>query len=286
MSRYCLLFLCLFCARSSFSQNPGYQGKRFFVEVGTSFWYNVTNPRANNQGYERFPDGKRDGRVFTLQEHYFLSLSYILSRKIVFSMEYEYSNTGLHLRESIELFGPVDVGVFTESRVLYGLVDKHNLFYNLYAHKANFSFSHYFKPPGNLAPLGWHMKWGLDLVLAKGVLIDQKVTYGHDFDFNNNQPSEEFTNPTGIDSDRIIPIFGFHWGLGYRTIIADRFILHGAVQTTVFPQFNSYRRELNKAGGYGQYEYRNNLNYLERVYQRVQAHYYLNIVVGIGVLIY
>lgn len=287
MCRYCLLFLCLFCAQSAFSQVPGYQGKRLFAEIGTSLWYNVTNPRANNQGFERFPDGKMEKWKFTLQEHYFLSLSYVLSRKIAFSVEYEYSNTGLHVRESIELFGPMDFGVFTQSRVLYGQFDKHHLFYNLYTHKTNFSFSHYFSSPGNLAPLGWHMKWGLDLVLAKGVLMDQKVIYGHDLDFNDNKPSEAFTNPTGINSDRIIPMFGLHFGVGYRTIIANRLVLYGAVQTTVFSQiFNSNRSKISRAGAEERYEDRNDLNYLNRVYQRVQSHYYLNLVVGIGVLLY
>jgi hypothetical protein len=288
MSRYCLLFLCFFCVRTSFSQVSGYQGKRFFAEVGISFWFNPFNPNANNQGPSRFPDNNADASDFSMQEHYFLSLSYVLSRKIVFSLEYEYSKTGLHLRDYIELLNPaMDVGVVTQSRLVYGLVDQHNLFYQLYAHKANFSFSHYFSSNGNLAPLGWYMKWGLDIVLAKGVLKDQKVTYGHDFDFNNNKPSKEFTNPTGINSNRLIPMSGIHWGIGYRRIIANRFIVHGAIQSTVFSQiFNSSRKDLNQARIEERYEDRNNLNYVNRVYQRVQAHYYLNIVVGIGVLIY
>jgi len=288
MARYYLFFLCLLCARTSFSQAPKYEGKRFFVEVGTSFWHNVSNPRANNVGFERFPDGNSKANKFTLQEHYFLSLSYALSQKVLFSLEYEYSKTGLHLREHVKLINPaVDVGVVTASRIAYSLVDRHNLFYQLYTHKTNFSFSYYFSARENAVNLGWYMKFGLDLVLAKGILLDQKVIYGHDFDFNDNKPSKEFTNPTGINADRLIPMYGIHWGIGYRRIIADRFVIHGAAQTTVFPQiFNSYRQDLGRAGREGRYEDRNNLNYLNRVYQRVQAHYYLNIVVGIGVLIY
>ncbi|CAA6826609.1 MAG: Unknown protein [uncultured Aureispira sp.] len=288
MSRYCLLLICFLCARTAFSQAAEYQGKRFFAEVGTSFWINVTNPRANNIGFERFPAYDRTASKFTLQEHYFLSLSYVLSRKTAFSLEYEYSKTGLHIREYLELLNPaVDVGVVTASRVIYGLIDRHQLFYQLYAHKTNFSFSHYFSTRVNVAPLGWYMKWGLDLVLAKGVLLDQKVNYGHDLDFNDNKPSEAFTNPTGIDANRLIPMSGIHWGIGYRNTIADRFIVHGALQTTVFSQiFNSYRDDLSQAGREERYEDRNNLNYLNRVYQRVQAHYFFNIVVGIGVLIY
>lgn len=286
MTRYCLLFFCLLCARTSFSQIPGYQGKRFFVEIGTSFWFNSFNPRANNQGPQRFPDD--NPREFTLQEHYFLSLNYVLSRKIVFSLEYEYSKTGLHIRDNPDVYDyNPDKGAVTPSMILYGLVDKHNLFYNLYAHKINYSFSHYFRPNANLAPLGWYAKWGLDAVLAKGVLLDQKVTYGHDPNFNDNKPSKEFTNPTGINSDPLIFMLGVHGGIGHRAVIANRITLHGEVRMTLFPQLWSIRTgEVLQAEREERYADRNNINYVSRVYQRVQAHYYLNIVIGIGVLIY
>jgi len=286
MSRYCLLFLCFLCARTSFSQIPGYQGKRFFAEVGTSFWFNSFNPRANNQGPQRFPDD--NPKEFTLQEHYFFNLNYVLSRKVVFSLEYEYSKTGLHIRDNSDIYHHnSDIGAATPSRVINGLVDKHNLFYNLYAHKTNFSLSHYFKPNVNLAPLGWYVKWGIDVVLAKGVLLDQKVTYGHNPDFNDNKPSAEFTNPIGINSDPLIFMMGVHGGIGHRTIIANRITLSGEVRMTLFPQIMDTSGIFAKqADGEGRYTDRNNINYTSRVRQRVQAHYYLNIVIGIGVLIY
>ncbi len=286
MSRYYLLFLCFLCARTSFSQIPGYQGKRFFAEVGTSFWFNSFNPRANNQGPQRFPDD--NPREFTLQEHYFLNLNYALSRKLVFSVEYEYSKTGLHVRNNPDVYNHnPDRGVLTPSRLIDGLFDQHNLFYNLYAHKINFSSSHYFKPNANLAPLGWYVKWGLDVVLAKGVLLDQKVTYGHDATFNENKPSKEFTNPTGVDSEQLIFMLGAHGGLGYRTVIANRITLSTEVKMTLFPQiFDTAGIKLLEAEREGRYADRNNISYVSRVHQRVQAHYYLNIVIGIGVLIF
>lgn len=286
MTRYCLLLLCFLCARTSFSQIPGYQGKRFFAEVGTSFWFNSFNPRANNQGPQRFPDN--NPREFTLQEHYFLSLSYVLSRKIIFSLEYEYSKTGLHIRDNPDVYDyNPDKGAVTPSAVLYGLVDKHNLFYNLYTYKTNFSFSHYFKPNTNLAPLGWYAKWGLDVVLANGILVDQKVTYGHDSDFNENKPSKEFTNPTGINSDQLTFMLGVHGGIGHRTVIANRITLNFELRMTLFPQLWPIRTgEVLQAESEGRYADRNNINYVSRIYQRVQSHYYLNLVIGLGVLIY
>lgn len=286
MLRYCLLFLCLLCAHTSFSQIPGYQGKRFFAEIGSSFWFNSFNPRANNQGPQRFADDKP--REFTLQEHYFLSLNYVLSRKILFSLEYEYSKTGLHIRDNSDVYNHnPDIGAVTPSRLIHGLVDKHNLFYSLYAHKTNFSLSHYFKPTANLAPLGWYVKWGVDVVLAQGVLIDHKVTYGHDPNFNDNKPSTEFTNPLGINSDPLVFMMGIHGGIGTRMIIADRITLNGEVRMTLFPQMlDASGIRAKQADREGRYADRNNINYTSRVHQRVQAHYYLNIVIGIGVLIY
>jgi len=157
----------------------------------------------------------------------------------------------------------------------------------LYAHKTNFSFSHYFKPNANLAPLGWYAKWGADVVLVKGILLDQKVTYGHDSDFNDNKPSTEFTNSTGINSDQFIFMLGMHGGFGHRIIIADRITFYGELRITIFPQIlKSYRLEMNEAENEDRYTDLNNLNYRARVYQRVQAHYYLNLVIGIGVLIF
>lgn len=288
MTRYALILLCFLCARTSFSQTSGYQGKRFFVEVGTSFWFSSFNPRANNIGPRRFPNRPRQKDEFSLQEHYFLSLNYVLSRKIVFSLEYEYSKTGLQIDEHVQILVPTsDVGAITASKVVYGFIDRHNLFYNVYAHKTNFSFQYNFKPKTGLVPLGWYIKLGLDFVLAKGVLLDQKVNYGHDSNFNNNKASEEFTNPLGINTDPLIPMVGLSWGFGYRRVIANRFILHGALQSTIFPQiFYSNRRALSLALEEERYEDRNNLNYRNRVHQRVQAHYYLNIVIGVGILIF
>ncbi|WMX16616.1 MULTISPECIES: hypothetical protein [unclassified Aureispira] len=286
MIRFFLLLLCFASYYNTYSQIPGYQGKRFFVEVGTSFWFNSFNPRANNVGPNAFPSD--DTRQFTLQEHYFLKPSYVLSRKILFSLEYEYSKTGLHIRNNPEVYDyNKDVGAITPSRLIYGLMDQHSLFYHLYAHKINFSFSHYFKPNANLAPLGWYAEWGVDAVFAQGVLLDQKVTYGHDANFNGNKPSKEYTNPTGINAEQVAFLLGVHGGIGYRTIIANRIVFSGALRMTLFPQMWSIDTvQINSAEREQRYADRNNINYRRRVYQRVQAHYYLNVVIGIGVLLF
>ena len=82
-------------------------------------------------------------------------------------------------------------------------------------------------------------------------------------------------------------MMGVHGGIGHRMIIADRITLSGEVRMTLFPQImGTYGIHAAAAEREGRYSDRNNINYRNRVYQRVQAHYYLNIVIGIGVLIY
>jgi len=283
MLRCLLVILYCFCSSFLFSQIPGYQGKRFFVEGGVSFWFNSANPRANNEGPNTFP-GEAITK-FTLQEHYFGNLNYVLSRRTIVSLEYEYSKTGLFIREWEGSSFNADEGAKTPSRLINGLFDTHNLFYNLTAHKINFSFSHHVRSRVNIAPLGFYAKWGFDLVLAHSVLMDQKVFYGHDENFNGNRPSAEYTNPLGIRPDELAIMIGGHGGVGYRTVIADRITLFGEARLTLFPQIMA-RQSGSLAERNGRYDERNQINYLVRVYQRVQMHYYLNLVVGVGVLIF
>lgn len=277
----CILFLWIkFFVFDVSAQVPGYQGKRLFAEFTLSGWFNSSNPIANNQGPHRFPDGPLEG-AFTIQEHYGGSINYVLSRKIILSAGYEYSKTGLRIRAD---WNPKNSYIIheirTPSRLVYGLEDLHTLFYNLTTHNIAISAQHYLRPSANLAPLGWYVKWGLNIVLVHGELLDQKVHYGHNENFNNHQPSPQYTNPTGINPNTFM--IGAHAAFGFRTVLFDRLILSTAIQTTLFPQAMVQHRVLRTAG----YVAANNVTYRSRAYQRTQMHHYLNIILSVGVLIY
>jgi len=137
-----LLFFITICwsfnLTNTYSQVPGYQGKRFFLELGGSFFFNTATPTINNKGPRSFPIGDHTDDI-TFRSRYHLSLYYTISRKHLLKAAYNYQLSGLHLSLSLP-----DVNGYNR------------LFYHSYTHDINLGINIYHQNITNLAPLGFY----------------------------------------------------------------------------------------------------------------------------------
>lgn len=201
------------------AQVPGYQGKRFFVELGGSFFFNLGFPTAQNKGPNSFPFAEHTGH-FTLKDRYKLAVHYVFSRKNTIKLAYNYQVSGLN------------TFAFTPS-LFQASQDYHNLFYQLHAHDVNVGINLYGKSNANLAPLGFYWDLGLRFVFVQGVLRDQRVEYADNR--ADNRPYPDQVAP--LRHETFTFLFGLTAMWGYRTVIADRITLSFGIETTLFPQY-------------------------------------------------
>jgi|GEM_PF-1990585 len=249
---------------SAYSQAPGYQGKRFFIEIGGSFFPNLGFPTAQNKGPRSFPFGAHTGDI-TFHDRYHLSFHYIIGRKATFKAAYNYQVAGLFDE------------ITTESITQNG-IDYHDLFYQLHMHDINLGFNLYNKKRSSLAPLGFYWDLGLRLIFINGVLRDQRVEYADNRADNN--PDPDFLAPVPTNT------FTFALGItgiwGYRTVIADRVTLTFGIETTIFPQYLLLAAPNPLTGG----SFIQASGHTTRVIQNVQDRYLTNIHIGVGALIF
>ncbi len=239
------------------------KASRFLLEAGVSLWPNLFYPTPNNKGFRTFLDQNNDGLTF--QDHYHLTVQYAFSPKVVLGLGYEYSLSGLRSR------------AYTPSKIVYGLLDYQLLFYNLTAHDARIKISYYLGKQGAKLPLGWHIEWGLDAVFVSGRLLDQKVYYGHQSNFNQNQPAAKYLNPLEINKTTFM--LGFRTGFGYRFLIRNRFTIDVAARFISFPQvFFELLGEFR-----GLEDISNAAYYRKEAERRINDGYGLNLVLSFGV---
>lgn len=273
-----ILFLTIafLLAHSSVSnaQVPGYQGKRFFIELGGTFFFNLNSPTAQNKGPHSFPFGSHTGH-FTIKDRYSVALHYVIGRKKTFKLAYNYQISGLYTTATTR-------SLFQQTNS--NLQDYHDLFYQLHSHDVNIGFNLYGKSAANLAPLGFYWDLGLRFVFVNGVLRDQRVKYADNRPDNTPYPDqllalthEPFTFMVGITAI---------WG--YRTVIADRITLNFGLDMTLFPQYLL----VAAPGGISPLSILGSSNneklpeYHKGVIRSIQERYSLGIHIGIGTLIF
>ena len=266
MNKYIFILIALlFWSDQIEAQVPGYQGRRFFAELGGSFFFNFGFPTAQNKGPQSFPFSKHTGH-FTLKDRYSLSLHYIIGRKTTFKLAYHYQVSGLYEDQTR-----------TPSLFANGF-DAHDLFYQLHAHDVNIGFNLYGSKNSNLAPLGFYWDVGFRFVFVNGVLADQRVEY-----YDNRQDNTPYTDQLSpITENTFMFMFGVTGMWGYRTVLADRLILNVGLETTFFPQYPINLIGLPIIG-------RNPgaalTNYQRRVTMAIQDRYLFSIHIGVGALI-
>lgn len=261
-----LLFVAIFFIQNIQAQVPGYQGKRFFAEIGGSFFPNFGSLTAQNKGANSFPFGANTGQ-FIMKDRYSLSLHYVIGRLTTFKIAYNYQVAGNYATAT------------TRSLIMSGL-DYHDLFYQLHFHDVNLGFNLYGKRrSSNLAPMGFYWDLGVRLIFTQGVLRDQRVTYADNRP--DNTPIAEQLNP--LPDESFTFLFGITGMWGYRTVIADRLILNFGIETTLFAQYPLAMVGFPLA--------RNNpsetlSSYQKGVIKTAQDRYLLSIHIGIGALIF
>lgn len=259
-----VITLLLFYYSSIQAQVPGYQGKRFFIEIGGSFFPNLGFPTAQNKGPQSFPFDKHTGH-FTIKDRYSLSLHYVIGRKTTFKAAYHYQVSGLNHTTT------------TQSIVSSGQ-DIHQLFYQVHMHDINLGFNLYGKKSSNLAPLGFYWDLGLRFIFSNGVLRDQRVDYADNR--VDHTPIANQLNP--IDENTSLFIFGITGAWGYRTVIAGRLILNFALETTILPQYALMAAPSPITGG----RLIETTEYHRKAIMNAQDRYLLNLHIGIGALLF
>ncbi|MDC0230801.1 hypothetical protein OAK19_02455 [Aureispira] len=266
MKQLAVIFtLLLLLPFHSEAQVPGYQGKKFFIEVGGSFFPNFFYPTAQNKGAQSFPFEEHTGH-FTIKDRYSLSLHYIIGRKSTFKLAYNYQVSGL-------------LHYASTPGLVFG-TDYHSLFYQLHMHDVNLGFNLYGKKNINLAPNGFYWDLGIRIVYIDGVLRDQRVDYADNRPDNTPYPDQ--VAPLKEESPMFM--FGITGMWGYRTVIADRMTLTFGIETTFFPQYtlNLFPLPIPFMQSPG-----NTLSDFQiRTLMNVQDRYLLSLHIGIGILIF
>lgn len=261
MRKYLFILISCLCLEggSVLAQVPGYQGKRFFLEFGGTFFFNGASPNAQNKGPASFPFGKHTGD-FTLVDRYRVGAHYVIARKSTLKLDYNYHLMGLNTSATTP-------NVFQTSQL-----DNHNLFYQVHLHDFNLGLTLYRRRNANLAPLGFYWDLGIRLIFTAPYLRDQRVEYADNRP--DNRPNPRQLNP--IEPAESLVLFGFAAQTGYRTVFADRFIFNIGLETTLFPFVptglnggppppSSYQDDLQAA---------------------VQLRYLLGVYIGVGILLF
>lgn len=259
-----IFVLLLFWSIQSEAQVPGYQGKKFFIELGGFFFPNLAFPTAQNKGAQSFPFGYHTGH-FTMKDRYSLSLHYIIGRKSTFKLAYNYQVSGL-------------LHYASTPGLVFG-TDRHSLFYQLHMHDVNLGFNLYGKKNTNLSPIGFYWDLGIRMVFVDGVLRDQRVDYADNRQDNTPYPDQV----APLNEETFMFMFGITGMWGYRTVIADRMTLTFGIETTIFPQYplNLFPFIIPFVSSTG-----TSLTSFQRsTIMSVQDRYLLSLHIGIGVLI-
>jgi hypothetical protein len=259
-----LISIILFLTSQIQAQVPGYQGKRFFIELGTSLFFNLGAPIAQNKGPQSFPFNAHTGH-FTIKDRYSLSIHYIIGRKSTFKLAYNYQVSGLNTSTK------------TPSLFNNGF-DEHDLFYQLHMNDLNLGVNLYGrKSNSNLAPIGFYWDLGLRFLFVDGVLRDQRVTYADNR--QDNYPNPEELAP--LTENTFMFMLGITAMWGYRTVIADRLILNFGIEFTFFPQYPIGLGVPGLPGGVSALT-----DYQRGVVRNAQDRYLLSLHIGVGALLF
>ena len=263
LKRFISLVSLLVFSYSLMAQVPGFQGKRFFAEIGISAFPNFAFPTAQNKGGQSFPYNLHTGH-FTLKDRYDLSFYYVTGRRSALKAAYHYQVAGLN--SSAQTDG------------LNGGYDQHNLFYQLHMHDLNLGINLYKNRAKNLSPLGFFWDLSLRFVFIDGLLRDQRVEY-----YDNrpdHRPYADQLNP--LPEQKLMFMLGFSGQWGYRTVIANRLTLSVGMEFTLFPQY--FLLQGGYITGIGIYDILN--PYQRSIVMNVQDRYLMSLHIGFGVLIF
>ncbi len=198
------LFFCCCISTITLLQaqvNPGFMGRKFFLEVGTTI-----GPRANAVDFNSFNVGSQRP---PLMPRLNVDLAYTLGRQVVGRLGWS------HLY--FDVLTATDV---TPSGG--GITISNEATHAVYANDIHFAFDFYFSSKyGSIAPIGAYFSMGARVVHTDRILIDGTTGITRYPKFTAKQPQLSF----GLDA-----------AYGYRMVIANRFLLSLGISGTLFPQ--------------------------------------------------
>lgn len=258
---------------------PGYQGKKLFIEGAFSGSIATMNPTANNRGYGElydYPSSSNETESsFGINSRWGVKLSYVTGYSSNVTFTFHQFNTGVISKFETTYPGPLPFVTNDPVR------NNHSIFYKTRVNMFGIQYQKYFDySAGNLAPLGWYYSIGANLITGNSEEEDYHIRYPSYIDITGQRytliaggPSDHKTSFTSV---------AFQLGLGRRYIFADRFILNMSVETYLLPaHLRFYFAEVTNSQLPEPREvYSKNIN------RRLQLHLSGNIKVGLGIILF
>ena len=265
------ILLLLFFTQIASAQ-PGYQGKRFFVEASIATFPAFGGPTVNNRGldynniFESQSSQFKDR--FALNTRFGAKTSLTVGYRANIFVGFNIFNTGLIDRS------------LTPNKLVPTEMNTHDIFYNSSVKMVEFGVDYYGSHANsNLAPLGWHWIIGATYIFGNSKEIEHKLTYPSSFSSFNYTPYHELAEAPAHNTN--FKEFAFHLGFGKRMIMFNRLIINISAESYILPSWIMYRVENNSWENAD-----NQLVYNNAVTRRLQRHLSINLNLGLGLLIF
>ncbi|MBK6903777.1 MAG: hypothetical protein IPH04_13500 [Saprospirales bacterium] len=191
---------CLFFSSLS-SQNPGYLGKHFILQVQGGTAPAIFGPTPNDRGLIKRYDSSQTGAL-SLNTRIGARAGYAFSRRNMASIGFETFKTAMIMTA----YSPARLQIIGQPTVL----DQHYLFYHLIGKSFQFHWGMFNPIKGSLAPYGAYTNLVLEAIVIDGKVAEDQVSY-------------YFTGyEGGYTSTRIEPDFTY-WSAGLEVGVNDIF---------------------------------------------------------------
>lgn len=243
------LFLSLLLTESKAQLNPGYMGRKAFIEIGTMMGASSAIDFTTQSDFYKRP--------FLLAANINADINYTIGRSIVAKLGSSYLNFNVGTQHTF--FLPNSSG----DR------DYHDAVYKVHANDLHLGFDFYFKNrQGTIAPMGTYAGLGLRILGTTRTLLE---------------------GTPGLETYKIATIqdpyttVGLMLSLGYRTIIAHRFLFAISLSSTIFYDDSNY---VGKYYVDRQYETERDLNnYIAATKVSLHTRYRLGLSISFGVFL-
>ncbi|MGH1338145.1 MAG: hypothetical protein ACRBFS_18630 [Aureispira sp.] len=227
--------------------NPGYMGRKAFVEIGTTVGRSSAfNTASKSDLYQR---------PFALAASFNADINYTIGRSIVAKLGWSQINFDVGSRHELN---EADRYLFKEY---------HEAVYRVHANDLHFGFDFHFKNrAGTIAPMGTYCGLGLRILGTQRQLL---------------------VGTPGMDAYKITTMqdpyttIGIMMTLGYRTIITDRFLFSICFSSTVFPENYNSNYQIDRQSS----EERDLSDYISLTKQSISARYGLGLSISFGVFL-
>lgn len=252
MKKLVLIVVFLYAPMASFSQIPGYMGKKLSVYYTPAFFISIQpKPYTNYSGLgERLKPG--------INVRHDFSMDYAVSKSVALGGSFKYITSKL-----TEAFFYNDMQYPVQDAFL-GDVKLQGPAFSVYVKNFNYGRR------GSIAPVGYYTKWEIMYGRVSGKTGDL---------FAPPQPANEYhyvKNFEDLRFEKSQSVFGILFSFGRQSLFFDRLFINTGGTVGFVPgglQFNI-----------GNSYYGTEVNYIEAVHYRMVGYFLLNFNLGIGML--